>query len=239
VGLPKPIVNIFHNESKAKEEVAAAKEEDHSPSKAEEAASIIEDAKQMYLGIIEEANSEAHKIVETAESVAQSLLSASKEKGQKEGFDAGYLEGKSEAQAIINEASEIRIFLDRRKESLYREAEEQILPLVMDISKKVIGEELSQNKDAILSLVRQALQKCAFKNKLVLKISPADFDFINDNKDRICMMAEGISDIDIVSDLSLPNGSCIIETPSGEVNSSVDVQIEEVEKIFNYLLRNG
>jgi flagellar biosynthesis/type III secretory pathway protein FliH len=42
-----------------------------------------------------------------------------------------------------------------------------------------------------------------------------------------------------VSDLSLPNGSCIIETPSGEVNSSVDVQIEEVEKIFNYLLRNG
>ena len=113
-----------------------------------------------------------------------------------------------------------------------------MLQLVLEISKKVIGDELKNSKEAILSLINQALQKCAFKKKLVLKISPHDSNFIIENKDRICMMAEGISDIEIVSDLTLSQGSCIVETPSGEINSSIDVQIKEIEKIFTYLLRN-
>ena len=143
-----------------------------------------------------------------------------------------------EAQSIIDEASEIKAFIDKRRESLYKEAEEQIVNLVLSISKKVLGQELSQNRETLLSLVNQALQKCAFKNKLVLKISPLDYDFIKENKYRICKMVEGISDIDIVSDLSLPQGSCIIETPSGEINSSIEVQYNEIKKIFTYLLRN-
>jgi len=113
-----------------------------------------------------------------------------------------------------------------------------MVQLVLDIAKKVISDELTQNKEAILSLVKKALQKCAFKKMLVLKVSPLDFDFILENKGRICMMVEGISDIEIVSELSLDQGSCIIETPSGEINSSMDIQIKEIEKIFTYILRN-
>ncbi|MDD4503235.1 MAG: FliH/SctL family protein [Clostridiaceae bacterium] len=239
IGIPKPIVNVFKSEVRPKEETEPIMDEKCNSSDPEEDAnSIIEDAKQMYLKIIEEANSEAHKIVETAESQAKNLMSASREDGYKEGFETGYLEGKNKAQSIIDEASEIRCFLEVRKEDLFKESEEQILKLVLNIAKKVIGEELTQNKEALLSLVNQALQKCAFKKKLVLRISPENSDFIIENKDRICMMVEGISDIDIVSDLSLSKGSCIIETPSGEINSSMDVQIKEIEKIFAYLLRN-
>ena len=139
---------------------------------------------------------------------------------------------------MIDEAAELRKFLDNRRDDIYEEAEEQMVQLVLDIAKKVISDELTQNKEAILSLVKKALQKCAFKKMLVLKVSPLDFDFILENKGRICMMVEGISDIEIVSELSLDQGSCIIETPSGEINSSMDIQIKEIEKIFTYILRN-
>ncbi|HOS69251.1 MAG TPA: FliH/SctL family protein [Bacillota bacterium] len=240
IGIPKHIVHVFRNETIKEEEQKTINNEDKNPADEEEYAnSIVEDAKQMYLKIIEEANAEARRIMEAAEAEADNLLSSSRENGYKEGYESGYLEGKNGAQSIIDEASEIKTFLDMRRESLYREAEEQIVDLVLSISKKVIGQELSQNREALLSLVNQALQKCAFKNKLVLKISPLDFDFIKENKYRICKMVEGISDIDIVSDLSLQNGSCIIETPSGEINSSIDVQLEEIEKIFTYIYREN
>lgn len=239
VGAPKPIVNVFKSEAKIKTETEPAAEEEYNSSCPEEDAdSIIEDAKQMYLKIIEEANSEAHRIVEAAEADAENFISASRDSGYKEGFETGYIEGKKKAQSIIDDASEIRRFLEARKEELFKEAEEQILRLVLNIAKKVIGEEITQNREALLSIVHKGLQKCTFRKKLVLKVSPEDSDFIIENKDRICMTVEGISDIDIVSDLSLAKGSCIIETPSGEVDSSIDVQIEEIEKIFTYLLRN-
>ncbi|HYE84024.1 MAG TPA: FliH/SctL family protein [Clostridia bacterium] len=239
IGAPKPIVNIFKSMIKSMpddKETALPEEND---AKVEEAANnIIEDAKQMYLKIIKEANSEARAVAEAAEKEAQLLRSEAMEEGQRQGYEAGYLEGRRDAQSVIDEASEIRELIDSRRDEIYREAEEEIVQLVLDIAKKVIGDELTQNKEAILSLINQALQKCAFKKKLILKVSPQDSDLIIENKDRICMMAEGISDIDIVPDLSLAQGSCIIETSSGEINSGIDVQIREIEKIFTYILRN-
>lgn len=239
IGAPMPLINTFKSEAKPAAEAEETAEKLESSADMEEAAnSIIEDAKQMYQKIIEEANSEAKAAIEAAESEAQELMSTSKETGYREGYESGYLEGRKEAQSVIDEAAELRKFLDDRKESIYKEAEEEVLQLVLEISKKVIGDELIQNDEAILSLVNMALQKCAFKKKLILKVSPQDSDFAIENKDRICMLVEGISDIDIVTDLSLSRGSCIIETPSGEINSSIDVQIKEIEKIFTYLLRN-
>jgi len=240
IGAPKPIINVFKGMMKAAvtEEKEKADSEVKDIKEEEAANNIIEDAKEMYLKIIEEANSEAKTLSEAAEKEARKLMSDAKENGHREGFEAGYLEGRREAQSVIDEAAELRKFLDNRRDDIYEEAEEQMVQLVLDIAKKVISDELTQNKEAILSLVKKALQKCAFKKMLVLKVSPLDFDFILENKGRICMMVEGISDIEIVSELSLDQGSCIIETPSGEINSSMDIQIKEIEKIFTYILRN-
>jgi flagellar assembly protein FliH len=87
-------------------------------------------------------------------------------------------------------------------------------------------------------LINQALQKYAFRKKLILKVSPQDQGFVLENKDRVCKLVEGISDIEIEADMSLEAGSCIVETPSGEINSSIDVQMREIEKIFTDMLGN-
>jgi vacuolar-type H+-ATPase subunit H len=64
-------VNIFKVEEKDKPVKAIKSEEENDTSISEDSAdSIIEDAKQMYLKIIEEANAEAHRIVEAAEAEA-------------------------------------------------------------------------------------------------------------------------------------------------------------------------
>lgn len=243
IGSPKPIVNTFDFEikqemgSEAGQEIAAAREE--LGIKAEEAANnIIEDAKQMYLKIIEEANNEAQSIVGRAEADGNNLRLSAREEGFREGYASGYEEGKGAAGSIINEAIEIREFLDSRRDSLYRDAEEEILSLILEISKKVIGDELNNNQNAIMLLIKQALEKCAFKNKLVIRVSPEDYEFVSKSKDNICKLVECVSDIEIDSDPSLEKGGCIVETPSGEINASAYVQMKELEKVFLFTLRN-
>jgi len=242
VGAPKPIVYNFKNTGQqvledAEQEIAVTAER-RQPDQEAEANNIIEDAKQLYLKIIEEANMEAQSIIEQAKSDADSIRFTAREEGYNEGYDSGFEKGKEEAGEIIREAISIRDYLDTRKAELYREAEQDILQLVIDISRKIIANELSEKQEVIVELIRQALEKCVYKNNLVLKVSVEDFPFVSSQKDTIAKLVENVSDIEVNADASLSKGSCIVETPSGEVNSSVDVQLKELERAFLYILRN-
>lgn len=204
----------------------------------EKANSIIEDAKQMYLRIIDEANYEAQRILEEAQNEREAIHVMASEQGYQEGYHAGYAEGLSNADAIIEQATELKQQLDDRAERMYREAESEFMSMVLDITRKVIGEELTQNPDVSLSLIKQALAKCAFKSKLTIRVSDEDFDYVNANKDKIIMLTEGINDLEVLCDKALSKGSCIVETTSGEINAGIDVQMNEIQKAFEYMMRN-
>lgn len=236
VGTPKPIkANI---PQAPKKEEHRTMEVHQAKSLEEKANSIIEDAKDMYLRIIEEANFEAQKIIEQANRDKDELMEHAAQQGYQEGYNIGYNEGLNQAEEQIQQAAELKSHLDSRSRQMYKEAEKEIMQMVVDIAEKVVGEELAQNPAAILAIIKQAIAKCAFKDKLVIRVSEQDFDYVSSNKDRISMLAEGINDLEIACDKALDKGSCIVETPSGEVNAGIRVQIHEVKKAFEYLMRN-
>ena len=204
----------------------------------EEATNIIADAKKMYLRIIEEANIEAQKILETANQEREEIHLNSAEQGNAEGYASGLAQGLNQAEGIIQQAAELKLQLDERSKRIYKEAEIEIMEMVLDIARKVIGEELTQNADVLVSLIKKALDKCAFKEKLSIRVSELDYDYVIDNKDRIVILTEGINDLEILCDKALKKGSCIVETQAGEINSGITVQLNEIEKAFEYLMRN-
>jgi flagellar assembly protein FliH len=213
-------------------------EESQNENLEEAANNIIDDAKNMYLRIIDEANSEAQKILEDAQRERETIYSASAEQGYNEGHNAGFNEGKNQAMAIIQQAAELKMILTERSNQIYLEAEAELMEMVLEIARKVIGEELTQNQDAIFALIRQAIAKCAFKEKLVIRVSDQDYNYVNENKDKIIMLTEGINDLEVYCDKALSKGSCIVETSSGEINSGINVQMNEIQKAFEYLIRN-
>lgn len=236
VGAPKPIKSNFPIIKKEEPPIAMTVEAGLSPD--EVANNIIKDAKEMYLRIIEEANRDAQKIIEDANQERNSIYSKASEQGYTEGYQAGYKDGENLAESIIQQAVDIKSDLDQRRSLIYMEAEHELMELVLDIANKVLNIELTQNKEVMMSLINQALQKCAFRDKLTIRVSDQDFDFVNASKDRIIRLAEGINDLEIQLDKALEKGSCIIETPSGEINASINVQMREIQKAFEYLLRN-
>lgn len=204
----------------------------------EQANSIIEDAKELYLKIIEEANFEAKRIIDNAQEEKEMLQATAGDNGYRDGFNTGYTEGVNQAQDIIMKAEELKQQLDDRNAAIYKEAENEIMELVIDIAQKVIMQELTQNKEVMMSLIKQSINKCTFKDNLTIRVSEDDFNFVNSNKERIIMLTEGINNLEIYCDKALTKGSCIVETPSGEINAGIDVQMKEITKAFEYLIRN-
>lgn len=108
----------------------------------------------------------------------------------------------------------------------------------MNSVKKIIGNEIQQNKDIIISQIKIALEKCTYRDKVAIKVSSEDYPNVLVKKHIIESLVEGISELEIIEDKFLKKGDCIVDTPSGEVNSSIELQLEQLQKAFYFALRN-
>jgi flagellar assembly protein FliH len=103
------------------------------------------------------------------------------------------------------------------------------------VAQKVISSELTSNKDYIINLVVQALDKCSSRNNIKLKVSPDDFVFLSENKEKLSSLVD-VERIEIKNDLSLKPGACIIETPIGNVDGGVQTKLHKIEDAFREIL---
>ena len=62
----------------------------------------------------------------------------------------------------MEEAVEIRRRALETKERMVREAEEEVVRVVIEITRKVLGEQVKTDREAVLGLVRKAMEKCTY-----------------------------------------------------------------------------
>jgi len=233
--MPKPLINKVEE---VKLNIVKNDENIDDKDYSSEYDKIIKEAREMYASIIEEANEEAKRIIEEKYDEIEKLKKIELEEAYKKGFNKGYEEAKTKTSDIIKEAQNIKKSLEDRKDSIYREAEEEIVKLILDSVKKIIGDEIQQNKDIIISQIKIALEKCTYREKVTIKVSSEDYPNVLVKKNVIESLVEGISELEIIEDKFLKKGDCIVDTPSGEVNSSIKLQLEQLQKAFYFALRN-
>jgi len=98
--------------------------------------------------------------------------------------------------------------------------------------------EISTNKEVILSLIKQAFEKCSSKENVVLKVSNEDYEYVCANKDVIMGQVEGIGELDIKKDSSLKAGGCIVETPYGTIDAGMETKFKKIENAFRDVIFN-
>jgi len=198
--------------------------------------------------IIKDAEEKASQIMDDAKQKSLEVREAAREEGYKTGLEEGYEKGIQEGQAkgrqqgldtareMIEEALEIKQRALETKERIVKEAEEEIIRIVMEIARKIVGEQFKTDREAILGPVKKALEKCAFSARVIMKVSPEDYDVVELSKSRLMAEIEGISQIEIIAEDTLSQGSCLLETDAGFINSSLEVQLDRIEEAFRELL---
>lgn len=198
----------------------------------------IEEMNQLYKETINNANEEANKIISQAYEKSEEIMEQSRQDGFLEGKNAGFEEGKAAADSIIHEALAIKKQAEANMSSLISELEEDIIKLTISTAEKILNKKIEEEYDTILNLIKLGLEKCAFTEDLVLRVSIDDYDFAISSKDKILALSQNINDIIIRQDKSLVKGSCIIDTPSGSIDSSIDTQFNQVKEMYEELLRS-
>jgi flagellar assembly protein FliH len=119
------------------------------------------------------------------------------------------------------------------RRDLRSEAEEAAVALALAVARRVLHREIAADPEAILGLVKAAFQKCDARATQRLRVSPQDAETIREH--TACLNLPPA--LEIVGDGNLTRGSAIFETSRGELDASVDTQLEEIDRGFADLLK--
>jgi flagellar assembly protein FliH len=194
-----------------------------------DAAIVKADADTEAARIIEEAKQQAEEITEEAKSAFEDDRQEAKDTGYQEGREAGFVEGKAEADRLVERT---RIVLERaqdKREELLAETEQEIIDLVLLISRKVIKNISENQRTVVINNVVQALRKVKGRGNVIIRVNLVDVKLTTEHTKNFIQMFEGTRTIQIQEDSTVDPGGCVIETDFGEVDARIASQLAELE----------
>jgi flagellar assembly protein FliH len=152
--------------------------------------------------------------------------------GYREGEQAGARAAAAELQPVLARLSRTIEELAALRRRFRAEAERDILKLTLAISRRVLHREINVDAEAMLGLVRVALEQIELRELHRVRLHPVDAAAVERN-----LGAAGIPDrVEVVPDTTLERGAAIFETVRGSLDASITTQLAEIERGFGDLL---
>lgn len=181
---------------------------------------------------------------EAAQTLANSLegqlteLRKQLENEQKAARERGYREGFQQAseQVIadqLKEAEAIRGVLQslaKEQVRLLQQAEEAAIEIGFAAAVKILGR-ASVDRSLAAAMVKQALSQVTERDGLVIYLSPADFDGIEQFRPQEGKSGEW-SEIQFKSDERVGLGGCVIESRVGTLDARLEWQMSELKRLL-------
>ena len=206
---------IINPEDEAKKIITAAKDE---------AAAIIEKA-------VNQATDESRSIIAQALEEAENIQT----KAQQDGYNAGLTKAQAEGNEIKRQAEKIKNDAIQWKKDQENALEPQIVDIIMQIIEKLIN--VTINPNIIINLIKQGISSSTITGNIIIYVSQNDHAYVIEHKNEILALTDGSVKVDIVKDLSLNDNDCIIETPFGNIDSSLNQQLETLVQDLKYILQ--
>lgn len=167
---------------------------------------------------------EIDRVLEKARERAKSIEEEAYSKGFSEGEKKGLEEGRKKTVVLEKLLEELSTY----REKQYRDIEKELVDLVTVISKKIINQELTVNKEAVLNIVKAAIESAVGNEEIKIRINPEDYDNVSQHREEFIHSIDGLKNISFEADKSVLQGGCLIETIYGDIDARLDKQLETV-----------
>ncbi len=204
--------------------------------KAGEAEASLEAAEAEAERIVAEARAQALEIETQARHDAEVQKTSAAEEGMKQGYDEGYARGMAEADGLKQELADRRRQLEAEFDALLEDLEPRFIETITDVYSHIFGVDLSDNRDILVHLIDATLRKVESSKTFIVHVSTEDYPYVNMQKQTLMEgAAAGRGLIEIIEDIALAKGDCLIETDGGIFDCGLGTQLEELTKKLRLL----
>ncbi len=179
-----------------------------------------------------DANAKADRIIAEAEKVAARIRNEAakvlsevegvREAAKKEGFAEGREEGMAQATERVTK-------LESLKDAFYQNAESEIISLVMEIAEKVVGRMVHDHREAIISIVRQAVES-ALGDRVLIRLNPGDYKKVQPQIKALQENLDKSRRLAFKEDDGISAGGCVVETEVGMIDAQLETQLRAIRK---------
>lgn len=186
--------------------------------------------------ILAEAQYKAGEMLEDARREGDIIRANAVEEGTRQGYDEGYARGMAEVDGMKQELSERKRQLEAEFDELLENLEPRFIDTITDIYSHIFGVDLMDNRDILVHLVDSTLRKVESSRTFIVHVSAEDYPYVNMQKQALVEGAvAGRGLIEIIEDIALAKGDCLIETDGGIFDCGVGTQLEELTKKLRVL----
>ena len=159
-------------------------------------------------------------------------VEAARGEGRREGEAAGEARARQQLEPLYERLSRTIAELADYRPRLRRNAEQDVVKLAVAVARKILRRELTVDPEALLGIVKAALDRVDVRECHLIRLHPADAGPVARYLENLGVPLK----IDLRPDPALERGSAIFETARGELDASLGVQLAEIEAGFTDLL---
>jgi flagellar assembly protein FliH len=167
---------------------------------------------------------------ENWEDEKQQLVEMAKKEGYEIGLQQGHEDGLAQYYQLIKQANQIVEAANNEYYQQIEAANETIFLIGLKVAEKILDAHLNENSEHFVSLVKRAIREVREHSEVKIYIHPAYYDAVVQQKDELKELFHQEVDLFIYPDVQLPEHGCIIESPFGRIDASVDTQLKQIKE---------
>ncbi|MFD1360337.1 flagellar assembly protein FliH [Lentibacillus salinarum] len=179
---------------------------------------------------IKQTNTEIEAVKADWEKERQQYIEQARQEGYTAGFQQGKQDGFEHYQQLITDANDVVKAATRDYHKTLEQSNEQIVDLAIHIAEKIMRQQLEEQPETFMAIVQSAIKETGDKPELSLYLNPVNYDAIIQQKDELTRFAGRDVRISVYADETLNEGSCLIEHPFGQIDASIDEQLQELRE---------
>lgn len=167
--------------------------------------------------------------VRDREAEEQQRLRMLHEEARKQGYEAGLEQARSAMEQEARRLRQLGESLGSALDALDFRLADQVLNLALDVAKQVVVGELSARPERILDVVKQALRQMAETTREArLLLNPEDAHVVRPILNELLDKSR----LRIVEDARIVRGGCLIETPQGDLDATLQTRWRQVISVL-------
>lgn len=185
---------------------------------------------------LEQLREEAANVLKEANAQIEVMRRKALEEADHQGFQEGYQKGMAQVQAMKDECEARKKELEAEYQQKVEELEPEFVDALTGIYEHIFKVDLSGYKQIVVNLLVDAMQKTGSVSNYIVHVSKKDYPQVMKAKSRILEETGTLPEnLEIISDMTLSESECMIETESGVYDCSLGTALKELRRKLKLL----
>lgn len=198
---------------------------------------ILAEARQQADEILARASAKVTQMEKEAQEQALLLYEQKRQEGYAKGCADAESELEIEKTRIRAEYETLQQDFQKEYENKMDSMEQDLVEVMIEVFHKVFHVQFDNKKQILLHLIKDTLLDVEVGKTFSIRVAENNFKYIESHVTEIKEKIGNDVSIDVINDVSLKDGDCIIETETGVYNCGIDMVLENLEKDIRILCR--